>query len=120
MVRIPARAVEQRGRQGVDEVVCGNAERRDLFEWPVPVWSGVDSARGDGEELGGEGVSQSFIAAAAAAAAIFFSTAGRLLDPVLAQGLPGVDQYHRIDHGRRLYPLQNLRCALERLRTTTQ
>ena len=55
MVHIPARAVEQRGRQGVDEVVCGNAERRDLFEWPVPVWSGVDSARGDSEELGGGG-----------------------------------------------------------------
>ena len=51
MVSVPPRTVEQRWWQGVDEVVGGNAERRDVFEWPVPVWSGVDSAGGDGEEL---------------------------------------------------------------------
>ena len=52
MVCVPPQALEQRRWQGVDDVVGGNTEWCDLFKWPVPVWSGHDSARGDGEELG--------------------------------------------------------------------
>ena len=51
-MHVPAQAIEQRWQEGVNEVVCGNAERHNLFKRPVPVWSGVDLGRGDDEELG--------------------------------------------------------------------